>query len=84
MKVYEIVAVKDELTDTFMEPRFFEKKAEAERIFTYQINNIDLWRENAEDYSLYSIGTYDQETGTIIGINPVKIIGGRAVRKEKE
>ena len=83
MKIFEIVAVKDELSETYMEPRFFGKKAEAERMFSYQINNIDLWKENPSDFSLYSLGTFDQETGTIIGIPPVKIIGGRSVRKEK-
>ena len=51
--------------------------------FTYQINNIDQWKFNSEDFSLYKIGTYDQATGTIIGIQPEKLSGGRSVVKNE-
>ena len=84
MKVFKVIAVKDELTNSFLQPTFIESLEEAERLFAYQINSIGLWKENPEDYSLYDIGTFDQETGSIIGINPVKVIGGRAVRKKEE
>lgn len=84
MKVFKVVAVKDELTNSFLQPTFIESIEEAERLFAYQINNIGIWKENPEDYSLYHIGSYDQETGSLIGINPVKVAGGRSVRKKEE
>ena len=83
MKVFKVVAVKDELTNSFLSPAFIESIEEAERLFSYQVNTIGLWKENPEDYSLYHIGSYDQETGSLIGIAPVKIVGGRAVLKQE-
>ena len=46
MKVFEIVAVYDNLTEAYLEPHFFGTLAEAERVFSFQINDIPLWREN--------------------------------------
>lgn len=83
MQVFNIYAVKDELTNNFMQPTFIESDKEALRLFTYQINNIDQWKFNSEDFSLYKVGTYDQATGTIIGIQPEKLTGGRSVVKNE-
>lgn len=83
MDIFNIYAVKDELTNKFMEPTFIKDENEALRLFTYQVNNIDLWKQNSSDYSLYHIGTYDQGTGTVIGIQPAKVIGGRSVVKNE-
>lgn len=83
MKVFEIVAVYDNLTEAYLEPRFFGTLAEAERVFTYQINNIDLWRENSTDYDLYSLGQFDSETGQVIS-EVHKICGGRSVLRKGE
>lgn len=65
MKTFEIVAVYDNLTEAYLEPKFFGSLAEAQRVFEYQINNIPLWKSNASDYDLYSIGRFDSETGVI-------------------
>ena len=84
MELFNIYTVKDELVNKFMQPTFIQDENEALRLFTYQINSIDLWKANSSDYSLYKIGTYDQTTGTVIGITPEKIIGGRSVVKNAE
>lgn len=86
MKVYQIVAVKDELAEAFLQPTFVSKKEEAIRLFAYQINNNKVWKDNSADFSLYHLGTFDEITGTIVGNNPTKIAGGRSVlrREEKE
>lgn len=84
MKEFHVVAVKDELTNTFLQPTFAEDEREIERIFTYQINNTPIWKENPSDFSLYHLGTFDQETGELKK-DVYKMIGGMAVwRKEKE
>lgn len=84
MKVFEIVAVYDNLTEAYLEPHFFGTLAEAQRVFIHQINNIPLWKDNAGDYELHSIGRFDMETGVIISDKPHKIMNGRAgVRKEQ-
>ena len=83
MNKFFIVAVKDELTGSFLQPTFGETIAELERIFKYQINNIDLWRCNSSDYTLYKLGVYDQETGEIIS-NLERLVNGRAVLEQKK
>jgi hypothetical protein len=82
MKVFEIVAVYDNLAEAYLEPRFFGSLAEAERVFQFQINDIPLWKANAGDYDLYSLGRYDSETGQLMS-ELHKIVNGRSVlRKE--
>lgn len=84
MKVFEVVAVYDNLTEAYLEPHFFGTLAEAQRVFTYQINNIDLWRENAGDYDLYSLGRFDAEEGQLTS-DLHKMMNGRSVlRKESK
>ena len=82
-EIFNIYTVKDELTNKHMEPCFIYDEKEALRLFKHQINNIPLWKDNSSDYSLYKIGTFDQSSGTIIGIQPEKIIGGRSVLNEQ-
>lgn len=83
MKEFYIVAVKDELTGTFLQPTFGETKEELKRVFEYQINNIKLWKENASDFSLYSIGKFDQDLG-LIKPDFYKICSGPSVVRKEE
>lgn len=78
---FYILAVKDELTGKFMQPQFFATKEEGERVFQYQINNIDIWKYNASDYSLYKLGLFSQESGMILP-DIEKIVSGNTVKKE--
>lgn len=75
-----IYTVKDELTNTFLNPAVIKSDDEAKRLFKYQVNNTPIWKDNPEDYSLYKVGTFDDSTGTIIGITPEKLTGGRSVK----
>lgn len=84
MKIFEIVAVYDNLTESYLEPHFFGTLAEAQRVFEYQINNIELWKTNAGDYDLFSLGKFDSETGSITS-EVHKMMNGRSVlRKESK
>lgn len=79
---YLMYSVKDELTGKFMSPMFVEKDDHAEqqavRQFKSNLNNIKLWRDNPNDYSLYSVGIFDDMSGAkAIPVN--KIIDGRSV-----
>lgn len=84
MKTAKIYSVKDELTQTFLQPVFVEKEDEILRIFTYQINNTPIWKDNASDFSLYYLGTFDSESGTIKGDIPKKVISGHSVRRREQ
>ena len=83
MKVFEVVAVYDNLTESYMEPTFIGSLAEAERLFSYQVNSIPLWKENAGDYDLYSLGTFDAELG-ILNSTIHKMCNGRSVLRKEE
>ena len=82
MRDIKIYAVKDELTNTFLQPTFAENDLEITRIFAYQINNTPIWKDNPSDYSLYKLGTFNEETGEIKS-KIEKLTGGRAVWKKE-
>lgn len=85
MARYRMYSVKDELTGKLMNPMYVEETEDkeladklAERQFRSNMNEIKLWKDNPNDYSLYMVGMFDDETGaeaTAI----TKIIGGRSV-----
>lgn len=81
--VYTIAAVKDELSGTYLTPIFVRNIAEAQRSFTWQINNTPIWKDNPSDFSLWRLGFFDEETGSI-SCDIEKLLNGRSVRKETE
>ena len=83
-KVYQIVAVKDELSEAFLSPIFVGKNEEGIRSFAWQVNNNKIWKDNAADFSLYHLGTFDEISGTVIGEKPTKLAGGRSVLRREE
>lgn len=83
MRNIKIYAVKDELTDTFLQPTYGENDLEITRLFAYQINNTPIWKDNPSDYSLYRLGTFNEETGEIES-KVERLTGGRAVWKKEE
>lgn len=75
---HNVYAVKDELQGEFLQPIYTENDTLAIRNFKYQINNIDQWKYNSSDYSLYRLATFNTETGIYIpGVE--KICTGRSV-----
>ena len=76
--IVSIYSVKDELSNEFMQPALISNDDLAKRQFKTQVNTITLWKENASDYSLYKIGSFNNETGEIIP-KIEKIAGGRSV-----
>ena len=84
MKVYQVYAVFDNLTEAFLAPNFIETEEEAKRLFQHQINSIPLWKDNASDFDLYQLGHYDAKSGTLVS-ELHKIAKGTAVlRRENE
>lgn len=62
---FNIYAVKDELTQKFLQPTFGENEDAVIRIFKTQINSLPIWKDNPSDFSLYQVGTFTEETGEI-------------------
>ena len=76
--IYGVYAVKDELINKYLQPIYAESDPAATRDFKYKINNIEQWKQNASDYSLYRLGTFDDESG-IYESTIEKVQGGRSV-----
>lgn len=81
--LFYIVAVKDELTNTYLQPTFGDNLDALTRIFKTQINTLPIWKDNPTDFSLYMLGHFDQETGEIIP-DIKKITSGHSVREREE
>lgn len=79
---YDMYSVKDELTGRFMNPLYVEQgeysKPMAERQFKSQLNNIQLWKDNPSDYSLFLVGVFDDTEGAE-SVAIEKICSGRSV-----
>lgn len=75
MKEYIIIAVKDRVAEKFLQPTFTENVATAKRLFAIQISKIELWKENPEQFELYQLGMFCEDTGNIVGMdeNPEKL-----------
>lgn len=79
---FNMYSVKDELTGKYMQPMFVEDNEVSNQIairqFKSNVNNIKLWKDNPNDYSLYLVGSFDDEHGAEASILE-KIISGRSV-----
>lgn len=70
---YQLCAVYDKKATAFMAPFTAGTFGLAERMFTDAVNNSDsnnTMHTHPEDYSLFHIGEYDDQSGQIISIQP--------------
>lgn len=79
---FNMYSVKDEMTGKFMNPMLIEQDDNADNLairqFKSNLNNITLWKDNPNDFSLYLTGVFDDETGS--ESTPLnKIVSGRSV-----
>lgn len=80
--LFNMYSVKDEMTGKFMNPLFVEQGEYADRLaerqFKSQVNAIQLWKDNPNDYGLYLVGYFDDINGA--ASTPLtKICSGRSV-----
>ena len=82
-----IIGVRDELTGAFFQPNFFKgekAKEQALRLFETQVNDNPIWKNNPNDFGLYQLGEFNEETGEIKNKKIDKLASGSSVlRKEK-
>lgn len=63
-----IFAVKDRATDSFAQPMFLQTRNQAIRLFIDEVNRPaqdNPLNKHPDDYDIYEIGSYDQETAII-------------------
>lgn len=71
MKIY---AIKDIAIEAFGQPIFVRAQGQAVRSFMDECKNPESQlNKYPNDYELYYIGEYQDETGTIMGVTPERI-----------
>ena len=73
---YNIYVVRDAQAEVTMQPTFFEQDAQAIKAFKNSICKEGHWNGSPADYTLYKVGTYDDNTMELNAYAPMKIIGG--------
>lgn len=77
-----IVAVKDRAIDAFGQPFFVHATGQAVRSFIDEVNNRESpFNAHPEDYDLYEIGSYNEDTGEILPIPPRLLGRGQDVHR---
>lgn len=72
----EIFAMYDRATQAYMQPVYSQSKGEIIRSLSDLImNNEHAFAKHPEDYTLFKIGTYEEQSGEIVPIAPEKVIG---------
>jgi len=80
MKIY---VIHDSKADAFMQPFFLNEDEQAIRGFSDSVNNQESpFHNHAGDYTLYKIGDYSEETGTIQGMDKTSLVNGIDVKKQ--
>lgn len=77
-----VVAVKDNAIGTFQPPACVRAEGEALRGFMDAVNdpqNKQL-HQHPEDFDLYRLGTFDENTGKIVSEEPVQLARGIGVK----
>lgn len=80
---FGVYTIKDEINERYMQPNFFRSDIEAIRLFKLQMNDTAIFKDNAADFGLYKIGTFDEEKG-FTETNTTKVTGGLAVVTEEK
>lgn len=75
-----IVAIRDRAIDAFGQPFFVQARGQAIRSFQDEINRADAnnnLHNHPDDFDLYILGTYEEETGDIKSQKPEMIAIGK-------
>lgn len=80
MSILSVFAVRDRAVDSFGQPIFATSEGGVIRSFRDEIANPESpFSKHPDDYDLYRIGTYDQESGALVGCDPVQVAIGKSL-----
>ena len=72
----QIYSVFDTKAEAFITPFFAPTNAVAKRMFKEAAQDQNhQFHKNAEDYNLFVLGTFDENTGEIKGLEAIKSLG---------
>jgi len=81
-----VCSIRDIKAETYAQPWFVVSEAVAVRSFTDLVNNQErggTMFTHPEDYQLFAIGEYNDNTGEIVAINPPKhLVSANSVKRE--
>lgn len=79
--IFHLYAIKDELSE-YASPITIETEAQAKRYFRQMVENTKMMADNPEDFSIWEVGKFDTENGTITSALPKLIERARSTRNE--
>lgn len=75
---YKIVAIRDRATDTFSQPQYVAAIGGAVRSFSDLVNNKETdVGKHPDDFDLYELGEFDDDSGEFHGVKPRQIAIGK-------
>lgn len=74
-----VYAIKD-LKSTFWQPFCHHNDQSATREFANMVNADNVVSQNPGDFELWNLGTYDDQTGTLVS-SPVFVVAATALKK---
>ena len=75
---YKVVSVRDRAVATFGQPIFCSAIGQAVRSFGDEIKNTSSpFNKHPEDYDLYYLGEFDDDTGEFINVKPEQVAVGK-------
>lgn len=79
--IYTIFAVKDRSVDAYQPTQCARSEMEAIRSFGDAIQNpaSHVMHKHPDDFDLYQVGTFDDNTGKITPTDPRKIADGKSL-----
>lgn len=83
---FNVYCMRDVKTG-YLTPTFELNEGVARRNFAFAVTNKDsLFYANPEDFELYCIGSFDTESGSLVGLNEPQFMLSAAslIRKEEE
>lgn len=81
--IMKLFTIRDRMTE-FGFPIPVENEQSAKRYFRSKVSNEPMLKDNPEDFSLWYIGTFDTEKGTINAVAEPIIIDGKYIPYEEE
>lgn len=78
--MFKVFSVYDHKSEQYNTPQFIRTKGEAIRGFQAQCQREEpsnLLRSNPEDFTMYMLGEYNPEDGTLVGIEPQVVISAK-------
>lgn len=85
--ILQMFAVLDSKAGFFGNPWFEQKEASAIRNFSDAVNDSsnpnNMWNKHPEDFSLYLLGQFDNNSGEVIPSLPKSLVTASALHKLK-